>query len=105
MDFTDDDLIQLSKEELIALIKESHKTKKSLPKSQKIPSKQELFDITMNSLESEYGDVDGDLIINALVKTGRFSLIQARKCLSDASRACYVIESKSGCFRRVSTHI
>lgn len=99
MNFTDDDLTKLSKEQLITLVKESQKTKKSKPKSQKIPSKQELFDITMNLLESKHDDVDGDLIIDTLVKSGRFSLVQARKCLSDASRSGYVIESKMGCFR------
>ncbi len=99
MDSTDDDLTKLSKEQLIALVKEKTKTKT------KPPSKLELFDMTMDSLESEHGEPEGDLIIDALVKTGRFSPIQARKCLSDASLACYVIESKTGCFRRVSTHV
>ena len=104
MKFTDDDLVNLSKEDLIALVKESHKTQ-SKPKPKKFPSKPELFDIIMNSLELEYGEPEGELIIDELVKTGRFSLVQARKYLSDASRAGYVIESKMGCFRRVSTGI
>ena len=105
MKFTDDHLSDLSKEELIALVKNSSKEKPSKPKPQKLPSKQELFDIIMDSLESEHGVVPGELIIDALVKTGRFSLVKARKYLSDASRACDVVEAKSGCFRRVSTHI
>lgn len=82
MKFTDDHLSDLSKEELIGLVKESQAKTKSKPK--KLPSKQELFDIVMDSLESEYGVVSSELIIDALVKTGRFSLVKARKYLSDA---------------------
>lgn len=83
MNFTDDDLNNMTKDQLIELVKNSQKTK-SKPKSKKLPSKPELFDNIMESTESEYGDVPGDLIIDALVKTERFSLVKARQYLSDA---------------------
>lgn len=102
MNFTDDDLGELSKEQLIALVKNSRKENKPNSKPKKLLSKQELFENIMISLESKYDNVEGEIIVNELVKTRRYSLVKARKCISDACRSGYLTEPKLGFFSRVN---
>ncbi len=102
MNFINDDLTKLSKEQLIALVKNSTKEKNTKPKPQKLLSKQELFESIIESLEKEFANIEGEAIISKLIDTGRFSNVQARKYLNDACQFGFLYEPKPGCFRHVS---
>lgn len=101
MNFTDNDLTKLSKEQLITLVKNSIKEKNPKPKPQKLLSKQELFESIIESLEKEFTNIEGETIISKLIDTGRFSNVQARKYLNDACKFGFLYEPKPGYFRRV----
>ena len=90
-----DELSKLTKKQLIEIIKNKTPTKKLL-------SKQEIFENVMQDLQDKTGSsVSGDLIISELVKTARFTNLQARNHLDKMHTAGRVFQPKLGYFQLV----
>ena len=102
LELSPDELSKLTKKQLIEIIKNNTSEQKNEGLTKKLLSKQELFENIMQDLQNKTESaVPGELIISELVKTGRFTNLQARSYLDKMYTAGRVFQPKLGYFQLV----
>ena len=102
IEYSDDQLSKLSQKQLIDVIKNATPNQKhDTVKKQKFLSKQQLFENVIKLLANkEDGYIKADQIVPELVKTNRFTELQARTYVRKACDFGYLYEPKPGHFKR-----
>ncbi len=102
LEFSPDELSKLTKKQLIEIIKNNTTEQKNKEPTKKLPSKQELFENIMQDLQNKTGSaVPAELIMSELVKTDRFTNLQARSYLDKMHTVGRVFQPKPGYFQLV----